>query len=426
MLSVSVLVLASCPAAPLQQAASGFERLVQALESQTLERREAAAAAWKSQGPLYMKQPSRGTMSPLLNFAPYIQEPVLATLEANLRSSHGDAAATSNMLQLLGRCMNSGGAARLLPLVPELPVDLQAVAVRFAIELGGRRVRSAARSYLDHPNPEVRQSALESLLLHADPSWTVALLAAVEPSNLDLGSFGAVLDQLSERELPPDVVLPPGFYAQTDPAFLEGLVRFLAHYPQRDTEDFLVDRALQPRNSTLSIEARELALTAYESGSKAFRWRNGTRAMVRFVRDENPGAATYAVAWTLHRLGEKAGRKHLLAGPEQRAKENPDDWRAQITLGRMQVDVGEFSSAYRIIKKTLEEIDGTPAARRVTPEDYFYAARAAAGARHSKEAGRWLTATRYTPKELAPYRDLPEFEPYLKKEPFNHMFPVAD
>lgn len=426
MLLVSVFILALCPAAAPQGPAGSFERLVQTLEKETLERRTAAVAAWESQGKTYLAQPSLGTMSPLMPFAPYIQEPILEDLIANLNGETNNPVLSRDLLQLLSRVMNSGGAAQLLPLIPQLPPDQRAMALRFAIELGGRRTRSSATSYLEAPNADVRQSALESLLLHADASTVPALLAAVELEHLELDSFGAVLEILAERELPAGLLLPSAVYTQSDSAFLDGLITFMARYPQPETDSFLVDRALLPRNRGLAIQSRKLALTSYERGVDAFRWRSGIRAMTRFLKDERPGEATYAVAWTLHRLGEKVGRKHLLAGPTDRAKQNPDDWRAQMVLGRIQVDVGEFTAAYRTIKSTFEDIEGTPASRRLTPEDYLYAARAAAGSRHSRESGRWLTATRYTPTQLAPYRDLPEFAPYLKKAPFNHLFPVAD
>jgi hypothetical protein len=426
MLLVSVFLLASCPAAAPQGPVGSFERLVQTLEKETLERRTAATAAWKSQGKAYLAQPSMGTMSPLMPFAPYIQEPILEDLVANLNSAATNPALSRDLLQLLSRVMNSGGAAQLLPLIPQLPPDQRAMALRFAIELGGHRTRRSATSYLKAPNADVRQSALESLLLHASANTVPALLAGAQIEDLELESFGAVLEILAERELPAGTLLPPAVYTQQDSAFLDGVITFMASYPQPDTDHFLVERALLPRSAGLSIQSRELALASYEKGVQAFRWRSGIRAMTRFLKEERPGEATYAVAWTLHRLGEKSGRKHLLEGPTERAKQNPDDWRAQMVLGRMQVDVGEFTSAYRTIKSTFEDIEGTPASRRLTPEDYLYAARAAAGARHSKESGRWLTATRYTPTQLAPYRDLPEFAPYLKKAPFNHLFPVAD
>jgi len=367
-----------------------------------------------------------GTMSPLMTYAPYIQDPILDALVANLDATTKNPSRSRDLLQLLGRVMNSGGAARLLPLITRLPVDQRAMALRYAIELGGRRTRNSALSYLKSDNRRVQQSALESLLLHGETRLAPSLLAGADISKLDLQSFGAVLEILADRDLPAGTKLPSAVYAQKDGDFLEGAIAFMVKHPQPDSEDFLIARSLMPRSSGLSIEARRLALSAYESGAKELRWRSGVRSMNRFLKDERPGEATYAVAWTLHRLGDKMGRKHLLAGPQERAKDNPDDWRAQMVLGRMQVDVGEFSSAYRTIKGTFEDIEGTPASKRLTAEDYLYAARAAAGSRHSREAGNWLTATRYSPIQLAPYRDLPEFAPYLKKAPFNHLFPVAE
>ena len=62
------------------------------------------------------------------------------------------------------------------------------------------------------------------------------------------------------------------------------------------------------------------------------------------------------------------------------------------------------------------------AARRLDAEDWFYASRAAAGARRGREAGEWLQMTGWTPARLAPYRELPEFADYLDKEPFKRLF----
>ena len=410
---------------PVQQ--GSLEDILRGLEAQTQSQREAASQAWKSLGPSYLKSPSRASMDRLLAHAPYLQEPVLGTLASSVAREIPNLEAQRILVELLPHTLNSRGTARYMELLPSLSPELQDDALRAIIEFGGQRIQSLAWSYLDHEQPELRQAAAESLLLHSHVREMPQLLLRLPWQDLSLPQLGEVLELLPERNLPDDANLPPTVFALDDADFLHGMAAYLLAFPQSDAETFLLKRSVLPTDTDLKVEHRERLLLAYEAGVSAFRWRDSGRSMQRFLRDERPSAATIAVAWTLHRLGDKAGRKHLLAGPEERAKRNPDDWRVQLELGRMQVDVQEFSPAYKTFKRTFEEVEGTPAASRLKPEDYLYAARAAAGARRAKDSGRWLTATRYSPAELAPYRDLPEFRPYLKRAPFEHLFPaVAD
>ena len=56
------------------------------------------------------------------------------------------------------------------------------------------------------------------------------------------------------------------------------------------------------------------------------------------------------------------------------------------------------------------------------PEDWLFAARAAAGSRKEREAAEWLARTRMSPSELRPYRNLPEFADLLDQDPFDRLF----
>ncbi|MFK5956072.1 MAG: hypothetical protein QM477_06470 [Planctomycetota bacterium] len=426
MFTVALLLCAplaiSCP----QEPSAGFESLTAALQKRTAVRRANAEQAWKDHGAAYLNQPARGTMDPLLNFAPEIQEPLLNALQQTLRGELDQPDAQQSILLLLARCLNSGGSARLLEILPQLPPARQPDTLRSVIAQGGPRTLSLARTYLDHANPALRQAALGGLLLHLHVSETPSLVARMDFAQMDLELFGATLDELANRDLPDSFQLPTEAFRQTQRAFVAGVVTLLTAHPQENAEDYLLDRVLDRTGTGLSTESKVDSLHAYEAGATAFRWKTGVRALARELKDLPRSPYSLEIAWSLHRLGEKAGRNYLLEKPLATARRNPDDWRAQFALAQLQVEVDEFQSAYRLYKKTLDSLEGTPVVRRVEKWDYFYAARAAAGAKHSKEAGQWLVAARLRPEELAPYRDLPEFQPYLKKEPFNRLLKVAD
>lgn len=404
----------------------GLESLTEDLAARTAARRQAAEQAWLEHGKAYLAQPARATMEPLLAFAPEVQEPILAAIRSEIKAESPQADRLHNLLLLLSRCQNAGGAARLWDLLPQLPPALQADALRSVVAQGGQRTRSAARKFLQSDRIDMRQAALEALLLHAPAAQTPALMPYLRFEGMDLESFGAVLGEMAERELPPEFQLPSDSFGIPHGVFQTGLVTYLGQHPQENSEDYLLDRILNRAGNNLSVTARTESLKAYEAGAVHFRWRGGVRTLVRELKDLPRNTFSLELAWSLHRLGENAGANYLLAGPEADAKRNPDDWRMQFTLGQLQVEVGEHQAAYRTYKKTMDSLEGTPVARRIDPQDYLYAARAAAGAKKSKESGQWLIASRLTTKQLAPYRDLPEFQPYLKKAPFSRLFPVAD
>lgn len=426
MFTVALLLCATLASPSPQQSSGGFEKLTTSLEQRTAARRAAAEKAWADHGAAYLTQPARATMDPLLDFSPEIQEPLLQALEQSIRGELTQPDAQNSILLLLERCLNSAGSARLIELLPQLPLNQQVSTLRTVIAQGGPRTLSRARTYLDHATPSLRQAALEGLLLQLNPADLPALVSRFDYANMFLEGFGATLDSLAEREIPAEFQLPPDTFQQTERAFVAGTVNFLTYHPQDNAEDFLLDRALDRTKAGLSMEAKIESLHAYEAGAQSFRWNTGVRALARDLKDMPRSSYSLEIGWTLHRLGEKAGRSYLLEKPEDIARRNPDDWRAQFSLAQLQVEVSEFLAAYRLYKKTLDSLEGTPVARRVEKWDYFYAARAAAGSKHPKEAGQWLVASRLRPEELKPYRNLPEFEPYLKKDPFKRLLKVAD
>jgi hypothetical protein len=128
------------------------------------------------------------------------------------------------------------------------------------------------------------------------------------------------------------------------------------------------------------------------------------------------------VAWTLFRLGSRDGKRYLLEEVERQARDNPDSWRSQLALARRQVDVGDHADSYRGFRDVLTTLAGSAFERSLTEQDWVWAARAAAGSRHQKEAGQWLEDSGLNSVELAKYRDLPEFAPLLDKQPFKRLF----
>ena len=130
------------------------------------------------------------------------------------------------------------------------------------------------------------------------------------------------------------------------------------------------------------------------------------------------------MAWALHRIGNREGSKYLLAELKEEAEANPRDWRIQLGYARRLVDLESFSDAYKIYRFQFERLEKTPEIFRVNNSDWLCAARAAAGARRPADSGKWLGRARMSPSELRSYRDLPEFEPYLAKQPFKRLFGI--
>ncbi len=412
--------LAPPPAPNPQQGTGGFEALRAELERRTAARRQAAAQAWVEHGPAYMKQPAKPTMAPLLAVAPEIQDPLFAALRERLAVKPVPTNDIQGLLFVLQEVVDQGGASRLMALLPELPASSRPDVLRNAVSRGDARTVDAARAWLAAPDPALREAALESLLLHDPVERLPELAQRIDLDAVNPELFTLTLEELARRPLTEDFRLPADCFEAEDPLLRRSLAGFLAAHPQEDAEAFLIALAL---DAGQSLGARQAALDAYVSGAEKYRWRAGVRDFERYLKDQDRSQASEAVAWALHRLGERRGRRYLLEPVEAKAKRNPDDWQVQLELGRMQVDVGEFADGYRTFKNTFDDIDNTPIARRLRPEDYLYASRAAAGSGHRREAGDWLEATRMSREELAPYRDLPEFADHLKREPFSRLFP---
>jgi len=419
---LATLVLAAL-AAPQSTAPQGLEGLVATLEERTAKRRKAARDAWVQHKDAFLLMPTRASLEPLEAAAPEIQDPALEHLQAWLDGPREGRSPVEALLLLLGRTMDGGGADRLVALLdrlPDSPAELRATALRQAVERGGLLARQAARERLNDASDALRHAAVESLLLYAPLAEAAALAARYDPSGLDADRLGEVLSLLAERPFEEgQLVLDGAWFEHGGEDYRAGLVRLLRAYPQEAGESFLVARATTPG---LSTDARSEALQAFVAGARAYRWRDGERDLQSYFRDEPRSPSTEAVAWALWKLENATAKKFLLDELEDQLKDTPDDWRVRMRLARRQVNLDDHADAYRNFRRVVDTLDDGLAARRLDAEDWFYASRAAAGARRGREAGEWLQMTGWTPARLAPYRELPEFADYLDKEPFKRLF----
>lgn len=403
----------------IQAPPQGLEKMIATLEAETAARRDAAQQAWVQHRDAFLLIPNKGSLKPLLAAAPEIQDPALDQLAAWLSSSRKGKSPTDAILILLSRVMDGGGADRLVSLMGQLPPERLPEALRMSVERGGRRAVETARTLLNSSDAALRQAAYESLMLHAPTADLSALVSVVPLTGMKLDSVADMVDGLAERRLPPDLRLPLAFLQTRDVPLKMAVVRFLVAHPQNDAEDFLADRAVA---TGLSTASRTEALSAFVAGAEQYRWRDGEKVLSTYVKRSPRSSATEQVAWALWRLEDKSAKKYLLEELEDSFRAAPDDKRIELALAKRQVSLGDFPDAYRHFKKVVDSIDDGVYSLRMDPIDWVYAARSAAGARHSREAGEWLEMSSWSPVKLAPFKDLPEFSAYLDKQPFKRLF----
>ncbi|MCH2112649.1 MAG: hypothetical protein MK213_07305, partial [Planctomycetes bacterium] len=75
-----------CTPAPVQDSPVGIENLVETLRTSTLERRKAAQEEWARHGQGFLRAPSTHGLERFAPFAPEIQMPMLAELDARIIS----------------------------------------------------------------------------------------------------------------------------------------------------------------------------------------------------------------------------------------------------------------------------------------------------------------------------------------------------
>jgi len=410
-----------------------LEGLHKTLAGRVEARRAGARQAWKESGPAWLASPGEKTAAPLRAWAPEIQEPLLDALEAAPDPSGGHPAnktagteaadPRAALIALLAQTMNPAGGDRLAGLLASLPDPLLPSGLEAAAGRGSLRALEVAGRLLAQGSPAAREASLEVLLAHADPGTAPRWLEAVSDVNLSGEALGRALERLADRELPATLLLPETLFQREEPAVLTGLARILRKVPDPDREDFLLDHVLAP---ALEVSVRQPALEALEASATAFHWRRPLRLLEEFLRDHPRDSLAEPLAWTLHRLGSLRGTRFLLEGPLAKVKRKPKDGEARLALGRLQVELGQFPEAYRELKKGFDLLAGQRKAwLKITSETWFFAARAAAGARHYRESGDWLRRSGMTPQDLEPYRNLPEFHAVLNRQPFKDLFGIS-
>lgn len=391
------------------------------LEQKTLARRGAAVAAWTENAIPFLSGDAN-RLPALLAAAPEIQGPILISLRKSL-TRDDIASIAPAIIQLLGRVMNSAGAEELFGMLDELPPNAQPLAVSAALSCGAATLGEHGLALTNGPAGALRQAAVQSLLLHGPEADWVRLGSLLSADEGSRDSLVETLRILAGRSLPDNFRVPFSLFSVTDLGFQRELATFLAAHPQDDAESFLIAGALDPARPR---QERVVYLEAFESGAKRFRWKNGEKACEEYIKDAPRTEATEEVAWTLFRLGSKSGKRYLLQELETEARDNPDSWRDQLALARRQVEVAEHNEAFKGFKSVFEALSGTAFERALTATDFVWAARAAAGSRHQKEAGQWLESSGLNSVELGAFKAMPEFVPYLDKQPFKRLFGLLD
>jgi len=414
-------LLLSLTAAAAPQGGPSLEALLRDLEQKTLARRTTAAAVWSENAIPYLSGDA-GRLPALLAAAPEIQGPILASLRKSL-AREDIAAIAPPIVDLLGRVMNAAGAEELYGLIPELPPNAQPLAVRAALTRAPEALYPQGLELTKQPAGPLQQAAVISLLLSGPESDSARLGGLLSASAGDRAALTETLRTLASRSLPEAFRLPAELLEVADNSFQRDLAVFLTAHPQDDAQDLLIRCALDPARPR---QERVLYLAAFEVGSKRFRWKEGEKSCEDYIKEVPRTEATEEVAWTLFRLGSKTGKRYLLQELELEARENPDSWRDQLALARRQVEVDEHNEAFKGFKAVFETLSGTAFERALTASDFIWAARAAAGSRHQKEAGQWLESSGLNSVELGEYKALPEFAPYLDKQPFKRLFGLLD
>ncbi|RMH03629.1 MAG: hypothetical protein D6702_05475, partial [Planctomycetota bacterium] len=289
-----------------------------------------------------------------------------------------------------------------------------------ALARGGRLAEPALDRFLRRGTAAERGRALRALLAHGRADRAAERLAAVQPPEVSPADLGAGLAALAARpDLPENFVLPEDLLSRTEPEVVAGVLALLRVRPDRRAEERVAEAAAA---TDLAAEARRLALAVAEDGWRRFRWRRAQRTLERHLEDHPEDPLAEEVAWTLHRMDSRAGARFLTEPLEEAVRANGDDYRARFRLGSRLVELGDFDAAYREFRTGLKLVEAFGRGSRVDRSTWLDAARAACGSRHYGEGLDWLRGARMSPRQLEPYRDLPEFAGALKKSSFRKLF----
>lgn len=403
--------------AQAQPQASGLDALALDLAERTAARRAAAASAWQTDGAALLEAPEGALKQVLMSNAPEIQDPILDSLKRELTAKPPSANRVLQHLEVLKLVVNASGADRMSRLLAALPSGMESDLYATLCQRGGPTSLLMLESRLVSDDSELRSSALLALLRHGPMELCQQWVDQAPLPGLERSTRIDVLHALAEREVTADFSLPETWLALEHAREHDALFAFLVAHPDKNAEDMVLDRVLDSGN-LLSLRTTGLAIL--ENGVETFKWRDCKRKLGAILRDKDGDPLAVQTAWTLHRMGEKSGKKFLLAGPEAEVRRNRANWRNHLELGELQVELSEFRDAFKSYKEGISIAEARRGHLRAS--DWLYASRAAAGARKAKEAGNWLARTRMSASELAPYRDLPEFADLIDKQPFKRLF----
>ena len=416
-----MILLASLLFVPVQGPLPGsLEKLADAIAERTAARRAEASACWEEHGEKWLNEGRDDRLSSLVRLAPEIQEPALEALRTVI-AGEPDSTAVGRILQVLNGSMNSAGADLLVELLHELPDDAKAPALRVAAGCGGPKAIAMANAWAKDENSALAAEGFRTLLLHGPTEKAQERLEKASSTALEPEDFASILKALAKRPLPEDFELPLRVLHVSAFPVAGGILAILEARPDSRSEDFLMEVFLNPASP---MDMRKRSLAAFEKNAEDFRWRTGERQLAEALKKSIKDELADEVAWALHRLGNREGRKFLLAEPQEEAEANPRDWRVQILYARRLVDLDAFGDAYKIYRSEFQRLEKTPEIFRVDHSEWLWAARAAAGARRPKDSGQWLGRARMSPSELQPFKGLPEFALYLNKQPFKRLFGI--
>ncbi len=410
----SVLLFA---AAQGQPQASGLDALAQNLAARTAERRAAAASAWQTDGDALLQAPEGALKQVLMSHAPEIQDPILESLRQELTAKPPSASRVRQHLDTLQLVVNASGADRLSLLLAKLPSGMERDLYSTLCKRGGPTSLRTLESRLTGDDVDKRSSALMALLRFGPMELCQKWVELAPVQGLERADRIDVLQALTDRSVPETFAMPEPWLELEHAREHDALFAYLVAHPEKRAEDVVLDQVLSSGNL---LQLRTTGLAILEHGVTTFKWRDCKRKLGAILRDKDGDPLAVQTAWALHRMGEKSGKKFLLAGPEAEVRRNRANWRNHLELGELQVELGEFRDAFKSYKDGISIAEARRGHLRAS--DWLYASRAAAGARKTKEAGNWLARTRMSASELKPYRDLPEFADLLDKQPFKRLF----
>ena len=403
-------------------AQNDLEGLRKVLVNKSASRIEAANTAWAKDGAQFIEDGNRNLMAMFESFQPEIQTPLFASLDTML----GDPAKSgqaARVLQLLNNVLDHSSSARLLLLLDRLPASERPRSIYTIVKYGSRATQLEAERYLNTKNSRLLQSVVEASLLYADGSKVFAMSEKIDYEKFDVDELGAIFGILAEREFSGKLFIAPEAFEVPSKEFRIGLLTLLAAYPQPDTAAYFINESIEDGLEPKSIAVNQLAILAFEAGAKVFKWSRHQNKYQRFLKAKPTHRLASDIAYSLHRLGDRKGTKHLLDKPEQEYRDNNGEWSYAVNLGSMQVKLGLHSEAYRVFHSAYTQgVKNEQVRRRMLREDFVWAARAAAGAKRPSVAFDWLNSSGLSIKELKEVGKYSEFEPYLDRDSFIALF----